>query len=367
MFLPEEISFVVSSDPEEGAINKSADGSYFEIQLDDGLQIPREALNVNVRVEEAGIWWVVPNIITGENDKMYITGEDAPVITSYDTMGFDVANTFSLTTGTVDILQAAGAALPTGAFLVNDTITIGTGPLEGSSFIIQTINIDTAAQMNYSVVPADVSQAVGNWTFTRTRPGTPNTYNITIPQGLYDLSGLNQAIQRELETLGARTDPEPLLVFSPNDATQKVQLRINYDDVSVDFSQADTPRTMLGFDSLIYGTYPTAPVELLAPRTAEFNHVNYFLIHSDLVNRGIRFNNRYNQTIAQVLIDVAPGSEIIHKPFNPAKTNAMELAGAKRTNLRFYLTDDKQRVVNTNNEYWTCRIVIDYLLPYVIK
>ena len=364
--LPEEISFVVSSDPDAGATNRSADGSYFEIQLDDGLQIPKEALNVNVRVEEASIWWVVPNIITGKNDKMYITGEDAPVITSYETMGFDAANTFSLTTGTVDILQSSGAPLPTGAFLVNDTITIGTGPLAGSAFIIQAINVDTAAQMNYAVVPADVSQAVGNWTFTRTRPGVPNNYIITIPQGLYDLSGLNQAIQRGLENAGARTDPDPLLVFSPDDATQKVELRVNYDDVSVDFTQADTPRVILGFDSLVYGVYPTAPIEILAPNIAEFNQVNYFLIHSDLVNRGIRFNNRYNQTISQVLIDVAPGSQIIHTPFNPAKTNAMELAGAKRTNIRFYITDDKQRTVNTNGEFWTARIVIDYLLPYVI-
>lgn len=366
MFLPEELSFVVSSDPDSGATNRSADGSYFEVQLDDGLQIPKDALNVNVRVEEASIWWVVPNIITGQNDKMYVTGEDAPVITSYNTMGFDPLNTFSLTTGTVDILQAAGAALPTGAFLVGDTITIETGPLAGSGFIIQTINTDTAAQMNYTVVPNTDSQVVGNWTFSRSRPGVANSYIITIPQGLYDLSGLNSAIQRELENAGARIDPDPLLVLTPDDATQKVELRINYDDVSVDFTQPDTPRLILGFNSQVYGTYPSAPIEILAPNIAEFNQVNYFLIHSDLVNKGIRFNNRYNQTISQVLIDVAPGSQIIHKPFNPSKSNAQELAGAKRTNLRFYITDDKQRTVQTNGEYWTCRIVIDYVRPYVI-
>lgn len=364
--LPEEISFVVSSDPEAGASNRSADGSYFEVQLDDGLEIPKDALNVNVRVEEASIWWVVPNIITGQNDKMYISGEDAPAITSYATMGFDPLNTFSLTTGTVDILKATGADLPTGAFLVGDSIIIETGLLTGSSFLITAINVDTVAQMNYSVVPADVSQAVGTWEFNRSRPGGANNYIITIPQGLYDLSGLNQAVQRGLENAGAKIDPNPLLVFSPDDATQKVELRVNYDNVSIDFTQPDTPRVILGFESLVYGTYPTAPIEVLAPNIAEFNQVNYFLVHSDLVNKGIRFNNRYNQTISQVLIDVAPGSQIIHKPFNPAKSNAQELAGSKRTNLRFYITDDRQRQVNTNGEFWTARIVIDYLLPYVI-
>lgn len=366
MLLPQEISMVVSSDPNAGASNKSADGSYFEIQLDEGLEIPKEALNVNVKVEEASIWWVVPNIITGTNDRLYISGQSAPVDTDYATLGFDALNTFSLTLGVVDILVAGGANLPTGAFIIGDTINIETGALTNSSFTITGINIDNVAQMNYNVVPADVSQAVGNWTFSRTRVGTATNYVVVIPQGLYDLSGLNQAVQRDLENQGAKIDPSPLITFTPDDATQKVQLRVNYDDVAVDFTQTDTPRIILGFNSIVYGTYPTAPIEILAPNIAQFNQVNYFLIHSDLVNKGIRFNNRYNQTISQVLIDVAPGSQIIHKPFNPSKTNAQELAGAKRTNLRFYLTDDQQRQVNTNGEFWTARIVIEYLIPYVI-
>lgn len=273
--LPEQISFIVSSDPDAGAVNVSSDGSAFEVQLDDGLQIPREALHTTVRVEEATVWWVIPNIITDQNDKMFITG-----------------------------------------------------PLVG---------------------------------------GAINNFVITIPQGLYDLSGLNAAIQRELENQGAQTDPNPILNLAPDGATQKVEVRLNYTNVSIDFTQLGTPRAILGFNTQIIGPSAVAPIEILAPNIAAFNQVNYFLIHSDLVNQGIRFNNRYNQTISQILIDVAPGSQIVNKPFNPARSNAQELAGTKRTNLRFYLTDDKQRPVNTNNEYWTARIVIEYLLPYVIK
>lgn len=365
--IPDEISFVVSSDPDAGAINKSADGSYFEVQFDEGMSIPKDALNVNVRVEEATIWWVVPNIITGQNDKMYITGEEAPTSTSFDDMGFDVANTISLTGALFDILQDTGTPLPVGAFVVGDTIIIESGPLQNSSFVIVAINADQPNQMNFEVSPSTSNLPVGNYTFSRTRPGVLNTYNITIPQGLYDLSGINQAIQRELSNAGARSDPDPLVVFSPDAATQKVELRINYSDVSVDFIQPNTPRVILGFAEIVYGPFATTPIEILAPNVAEFNQVNYFLIHSDLVNKGIRFNNRYNQTISQVLIDVAPGSQIIHKPFNPAKSGAKELAGAKRNVLRFYITDDKQRTVNTNGEYWTARIAISYLLPFVIS
>ena len=270
--VPQEISMIVSSDPVNGSTNVSSDGSYFEVQLQDSIKIPKDALNVNIAVEEATVWWTVPNIITGENDKLYITGPDT-----------------------------------------SDVVT---------------------------------------------------NYVITIPQGLYDLAGINEAIFRELESAGAKVDPEPLIILSPDEATQKVELRFNYATVVIDFTPNDTPREILGFDSAVYSPVPDNP--LLAPRVASFNRVNFFLIHSDLTNTGIRFNNNYNQTIGQVLIDVAPGSQIVSKPFNPARINADELAGTSRTNLRFWLTDDEDRRVNTNGEYWSARIVIHWLQPYVV-
>ena len=104
----------------------------------------------------------------------------------------------------------------------------------------------------------------------------------------------------------------------------------------------------------------TAPVNKLADNTAGFNTINYFLIGSDLVRRGIQINNKFAGVIAQVLIDVSPGSQIVSTPFNPSKIQCDELIGSKRTNLRFRLTDDKLRPVNTNGEYYSARIVIRY-------
>jgi hypothetical protein len=280
MMVPEEISLLVSSDPTQGAINITQGGSQFEIQLEEPIEIPKDALNVNVSVEEATVWWVVPNIITGVNDTFYVFGD----------------------------IQGGGTQL----------------------------------------------------------------FTVKIEQGLYDLTGLNNSLQSGLELQGARTidgggNPLPLVSFSPDDATQKVLIRFNYPNVYVDFQPANTPREIMGFDALQYGPFVGAPINQLAPNTASFNQVNYFLIASDLVQKGIRFNNRYGQVITQVLINVAPGSQIISTPFNPAKSNAQELAGAKRTNIRFRLTDDKLRPVNTNGEYFTARVVIRYLRPMVIQ
>jgi hypothetical protein len=275
MMVEKETNMIASSDPDAGAINISADGSRFEIQLQDAIQLPAEAINVQIAVEEATVWWVVPNINTGVNDKMYIT-----------------------------VPRASDDAL--------------------------------------------------------------TAYVITIPQGLYDLSGLNQAIARELSNAGAKIDPSNTVLLTADEATQKVEIVLNYLGSQIDFTQPDTPREILGFDSQIVGPSVIAPYTQIADNVAGFNTVNYFLIHSDLTNKGIRFNNNYNQTISQVLIDVPPGSQIVSRPFNPARINAQELAGAKRTNIRFWLTDDKDRPVNTNGEYFTCRVVIKYLLPHIM-
>lgn len=272
-FVPHEISILASSDPTAGAVNISSDGSQFEVQLEEALQIPQEAINITIDVEEATVWWVVPNIITGQNDKMYIT---APNV--------------------ADVLTA---------------------------------------------------------------------YVITIPQGLYDLTGLNQAIQRELSNQGAKISPSPAINLSPDDATQRVEITLNYLGSQIDFTQIDTFREILGFNSQIIGPTVIAPFTQIADNTAAFNQVNYFLIHSDLTNLGIRFNNTYNQTLTQVLIDVPPGSQIVSRPFNPARVNAPELGGAKRTNIRFWLTDDRNRPVNTNGEFFTARVAIKYLLPHI--
>lgn len=280
MLLPEELSFVVSSDTSQGAINKSADGSTFEVQLDEALNIPRDAVNVNLAVEEATVWWTVPNILTGVNDTMYVFGDD------------------------------------------NQAIPV------------------------------------------------PQLFVITIPKGLYDLTLLNNSIQFQLEAAGARvlsgTTPLPLISLFADNATQKVAIRFNYTNVYVDFSPFGTPREILGFDAIQYGPFAGAPLNQLAPNVAQFNTVDYFLIACDLVSRGIRFNNRYNQIISQVLIDVAPGSQIVSTPFNPSRVAVNELAGAKRSNLRFRLTDNLLRPVDTNGEDWTARIVIRYLRPYTI-
>ena len=368
MMVKQEVSMIVSSSPNNGAVNTSADGSYFEIQLQDALAIPAEALNATLSVEEASVWFTTPNIISGKNDKIYITGPSAsPLITNRTTLGYPIASTYSMTGISADqstlSISNLAAGMPLGDFILGDKFRPDSGISNGIEYTIISIITDTVNTKEYIVsgflennIPSNTGM------FSRLRYNIANNYILTIPQGLYDLNGINQAISRELENAGANS----LISLTPDEPTNRVEIRFNYNTVVVNFTYPDTPREILGFNNAIYGPYATVPLNVIAPNIAQFNQVNYYLIHSDLTNKGIRFNNAYNQTIAQVLIDVAPGSQIISKPFNPARINVNELIGAKRNNIRMWLTDDSDNRVNTNDEYWSARLVIRYFKPYLV-
>lgn len=360
--IPEDFTMIVSSDPLGGARNVSADGSSFEVQLDQAFELPKDAINAQLSVQEATVWWTVPNILTGINDKMYIYGPGAELTVGRADLGFDPVDRFEISGDFLYITNTIGVdpPMPVGVFIVGDRFKVLSGNLGGSSYTIVSIIADGTASKTYIIVPNTDSQADGPNDFARVRDGVAGLFNIVIPQGLYDLAGLNGVVTRLLADAGAQSDPDSLVIFTNDEATQKVLTRFTYPSVYIDFSLPETPREILGYNSAVYGPYALAPIDVLAPNVAAFNQVNYFLIHTDLVTNGLRFNNAYNQTVAQVNIDVEPGSQIVYKPYNPPECDAQPLVGGKRTNIRFYLTDNRQRAVNTNNESWTARIRIKY-------
>lgn len=274
-FIQKEFSMIISSDSDTGAINKSTDGSRFEIQLENGLEIPKGAHNCTIQVENATIWNSVANVITGVNDTI-----------------------------TIDGLNASDA-------------------------------------------------------------GT--TYTIVLPQGLYNLSQLNSTIEYMLRDAGGKFDPLPQVSFTADEATNKVEMHVNYDGVTVRFNAARTIGQMLGFASTTFGDYANAPDTILATSVATLNNIDYFLIHSDLTNLGMRVNNKYYQTIAQVLIDVAPGSQIISQPNHPPKIDCPHLIGSNRSHIRFWLTNHQNEAVNTSGENFSMRVVFKYDVPFVLK
>jgi hypothetical protein len=69
------ISILASSSTVNGARNKSSDGSYFEVYLNDSTKIPDDAKNITLEIEKSTIWWVMPNI-ESNNNQIFITGQN---------------------------------------------------------------------------------------------------------------------------------------------------------------------------------------------------------------------------------------------------------------------------------------------------
>ena len=57
-----QVAYIFSSDDENGAINKSADGSVFSVQLDEPIALPRGAFDCTLEVVSMRAWNTVPNI-----------------------------------------------------------------------------------------------------------------------------------------------------------------------------------------------------------------------------------------------------------------------------------------------------------------
>lgn len=255
-----EIPLIVSSDEAVGAINKSADGSQFEVQLDDPISIPASAQNCVLEIQESSIWWVIPNIITGINDQ----------------------------------------------FRMDD--------------------------------------------------GVNGFVQVTIPQGLYDLSGLQNSCETLVVNAGQNSGS---FTFVSDEATQKVIIRLNVINAAIDFTIVNSFRDIVGFNSQVI-TATFASESFIADSVAAFNQIDFFLIHTDLVDKGIRFNNTYSQVASQVLIEVPPGSQNLNSPRWPTKVPAWNLIGSIIKNFRMWLTDQANRPVNTSGENWSARIIIKY-------
>ena len=178
------------------------------------------------------------------------------------------------------------------------------------------------------------------------------TFTVTIEQGLYSVAQLNTYIQNALAQLGAQPN---LVQISENSATNKIVLAIG-SGVIVNFPDPRGLHPILGFTAGFYVS-PGATSSL----QPQINPVDSYLIHSSLCAQGIRINNAYSSSIAQVLVNVVPGEQIQYSPRFPFRLPCPTLAGIT-SNIDMWLTDSQNRIVDTAGEPWTVRIVIEYTL-----
>jgi len=186
-------------------------------------------------------------------------------------------------------------------------------------------------------------------------------YTIVVPEGLYDIPLLNAEINRQVQEAGR---PNNEIVIFGNAATQKTIIQILTIGTSIDFNPSDTFRDILGFDpQVIENTGPDPNALFDADNIANFNQVDYYIIHTDLITHGIPTNNKKSQAVAQVLIEAPPGSQILHQPDNPPEIPANELIGNKKNLINCWLTNQDDVRISTAGEEWSFRLVLYYIVP----
>ena len=242
----------------------------------------------------------------------------------------------------------------------------------GSSFTValnKPISIPAAAvsctvdviQSNIWFVTPNISADLKNNNFYFSSAVTnPGSYHIVIPDGLYSLEDLNTTLGREFANLGFASN---IIVLTGDGPTSRSILSFTIAGLEADFTQANTIRSVLGFNAR---TSPATPPSAAGQSDysdlpASFNQTNNFYIRSSLIaGDGLPINNEAAGIIASVPIDVAPGQQIIYQPQSPIDVDAASIIGRPIQSISFDLLDDQFQPINTVGETWSVILHIHY-------
>jgi len=186
-------------------------------------------------------------------------------------------------------------------------------------------------------------------------------YVVTLEAGLYDVSALNNAVNNDLVNQGLAAG---LVSIIADNATQKILLSFSTAGLQVEWI-AQSFFQLVGFNSLQLvpaGGFTVGAFSELAPNIADFSDISSFLLHTSLVHNGIPLGDTASQALAQILINVRPGSQINFNPFNPIKLNVDHLRGQTINEISVWLTDQLNRTLDFNGQFFTALLVIKYHL-----
>lgn len=218
------------------------------------------------------------------------------------------------------------------------------------------VAVNTAAiwYVNYNI-----STQLRNNQFKFTTTAAPaGTHTVIISDGLYSLSALSTTISNLIINLGYAAS---MFFFSGDDATQQTIITFSNVNDSIDFTIPNSLRFILGFNSAVY-TAPSKNYSLYSPNIAAFNTDNSYIISSDLTPMGIPINNQDQGILVNVPITSPPGSQIIYQPNNLVWSDASNLIGHPKQNIRFKLMNQNLIPINTVGETWQFTLVIQYSL-----
>lgn len=187
---------------------------------------------------------------------------------------------------------------------------------------------------------------------------------IIIPPGLYTFQALNDLLKQELlDNFG---------ITNYNLVAVQTTQRVSEEFDATGGAQVTETRWPVGTFGDVLGFFPTRVTDNVpfgagiypGDKTARFNAIDFYLIQSSLVNRGIRSNGTFRSVVAQVPINDLPGAQIIYSPINPQWTAAPELGnGSTVTSVQTILADSNGQPVGTQGEAYTVTLMVKWKVP----
>jgi len=199
----------------------------------------------------------------------------------------------------------------------------------------------------------NISAANGNNTFKYFNGVIDQT--ITIPDGTFNHKDLISEIHDQMAALGDVTIISGVNVYSLDivmDENTGYSSLILSNSYEVDFTVANSLRSIFGFNSAVY------VISTLAPNKANINAgVNQVLVHLNICAGSSWVNNSSSDVIYSFGVDYDPNDEI---HFEPPDSFIAVNSRNKLTNLNLYFTNERNIPLHFNNVPITATI---YLQP----
>lgn len=170
---------------------------------------------------------------------------------------------------------------------------------------------------------------------------------INFPNGLYDVSGLNDYINDTLVNLGL---PQNLVIFQGIPATGRLSVRIGNNTMRILWNLSNIA-TLLGWTQASTNTGPgIANQTYTSPNPAQFNSLESIQIHCSIASGSYLGSKGGSDVVASITPDVEPGSLIQYRPIHLIET-ALNTRNINR--IHFRLTDQLGGEVDLSSETYS--------------
>ena len=176
-------------------------------------------------------------------------------------------------------------------------------------------------------------------------------YNIDIPTGSYEITDINDYIQRIMKENGHYDSANNTYYISiqPNSNTLKSVLDINNVSYKVDFTTPNSIRSVLGFNSQIYSDGYNESENIV-----NILNISSIRVTNDIINSSY-VNSTTDNVIYSFFPNVPPGFKIVQEPHNliylPVTLNTI-------SHMETKLVDQNGQLINLRDEELSIRFHI---------